>query len=451
MLQTPSDKATLAQMTDQAFRASDPRRAVEQLIHILDVQGVPRFFSPCDRTLLKGFQSFGGYLPGRRDAAGEGAHAARRRPTSSCRASRSCCTRHLRERAPEGVRMNVNFLGEAILGEEEAERRLQQYLQALQWPEIEVVSIKISTLYSQISPLAREHTVATLCDRLELLFRTAAARAFTRPDGTVVPKFVYLDMEEYRDKELTAEAFMRTLDRPGLGARAGGHRAAELHPRLVPHAAASSRSGRAGASPRAAGAITIRAGQRREHGDGARRGLAARLAAGALQDQARNRRQLQAHAPRGHAAGEPRRRGRRRRLAQPLRPRLRPGAGARAQRAATRCSSRCSKAWPTTSAARCSNCRATCCSTRRPAEGELHQRHRLPHPPARREHRPGELPAPRLQARGRQPGVAAAGAGIPRRVRRHRRHVSDAPRRTQDRQPAAGRRRRPSPAAGSTS
>jgi RHH-type proline utilization regulon transcriptional repressor/proline dehydrogenase/delta 1-pyrroline-5-carboxylate dehydrogenase len=55
MLQTPSDKATLAMMTDQAFRTSDPHRAVEHLIHILDVQGVPRFFSPWDRTLMKGF------------------------------------------------------------------------------------------------------------------------------------------------------------------------------------------------------------------------------------------------------------------------------------------------------------------------------------------------------------------------------------------------------------
>src|SRR5579871_3010349 len=64
MLQTPADKATLAQMTDQAFRTSDPHRAVEHLIHILDVQGVPRFFSPWDRTLMKGFQSFGGYMPG---------------------------------------------------------------------------------------------------------------------------------------------------------------------------------------------------------------------------------------------------------------------------------------------------------------------------------------------------------------------------------------------------
>src|SRR4029077_7907221 len=77
-------------------------------------------------------------------------------------------------------------------------------------------SVKISTIYSQISALAREHTIEVLCDRLELLYRAAVKARFTRTDGTIVPKFVYLDMEEYRDKELTAEVFMRTLDRPGL-------------------------------------------------------------------------------------------------------------------------------------------------------------------------------------------------------------------------------------------
>ena len=119
--------------------------------------------------------------------------------------------------------MNVNFLGEAILGEEEADQRLQKpILQALQSPDIEVISVKISTLYSQISALGREHTIATLCERLELLYRTAARQTFTRSDGQTVPKFVYLDMEEYRDLSLTAEAFMRTLERPGLEKVAAG-------------------------------------------------------------------------------------------------------------------------------------------------------------------------------------------------------------------------------------
>ena len=216
MLQTPSDKATLAQMTDQAFRTHDPARAVEHLIHILDVQGVPRFFSPLDRTLLKGFQSFGGYAPGVALPLVK-EHMQKETANVILPGEKTILTHHLARRRQAGLRMNVNFLGEAILSEPEAGRRLQQLLQALQWPEIEVISIKISTLYSQISPLARAHTVNVLCDRLESLFRTAARLSFTRPDGTVAAKFVYLDMEEYRDKDLTAEAFMRTLDRAGLG------------------------------------------------------------------------------------------------------------------------------------------------------------------------------------------------------------------------------------------
>jgi len=215
MLQTPSDKATLALMTDQAFRTSDPARAVEHLTYILDVQGVPRFFGPIDRTLMKGFQSFGGFVPGVALPLVK-EHMQKETANVILPGEKEVLTHHLAERRTEGVRMNVNFLGEAVLSEAESERRLQQYLQGLQWPETEVVSIKISTLYSQISPLAREHTVSVLCDRLERLFRTADRAPFVRPDGTSVPKFVYLDMEEYRDKELTAAAFMRTLDRDGL-------------------------------------------------------------------------------------------------------------------------------------------------------------------------------------------------------------------------------------------
>lgn len=215
MLQNPADKATLAQMTDQAFRSGTPHRAVEQFIHILDVQGVPRFFNPFRRVLLKGFQSFGGYLPG---VAVPLVKEQMRKETANVilPAEPELLLRHLRERQAEGVHMNVNFLGEAILGEEEAYRRLQMNLEGLQAPEVECVSIKISTLHSQISALAREQTVATLCERLEVLYRTAAHLTFKRPDGSVVPKFVYLDMEEYRDLSLTAEAFMRTLERPGL-------------------------------------------------------------------------------------------------------------------------------------------------------------------------------------------------------------------------------------------
>jgi len=171
--------------------------------------------------MLKGFQSFGAYLPG---VAMPLVKEKMQHETANVilPAEAEPLRKHLEARREEGVRMNVNHLGEALLGERDARRRLDGYLAILQRPEIEVISVKISTIYSQISPLARKHTVGQLCDRLELLFLAAARGVFLRADGTEVSKFVYLDMEEYRDMQLTAEAFMQTLDRPGLeGVRAG--------------------------------------------------------------------------------------------------------------------------------------------------------------------------------------------------------------------------------------
>ena len=221
MIQSPSDKATLTQLTDQAFRSQLPHRAADQMIHILDVQGVPRFFSTLDRTLLKGFQSFGSYLPG---VAMPFVKEKMQHETANVilPAEDELLRDHLTARRAAGLRMNVNFLGESLLGEREAQRRLENYLLALQRPELEVLSVKISTIYSQISALAREHTVGVLCDRWELLLRAAMKHPFVRSDGSSVTKMVYLDMEEYRDMALTAETFMRTLDRPALtNARAG--------------------------------------------------------------------------------------------------------------------------------------------------------------------------------------------------------------------------------------
>ena len=126
MIQNPNDKVTLTQMTDQAFRASTPTRAVDQLVHILDVQGIPRFFTPFDRMLLKGFQSFGSYLPG---VAVPAVKDKMQEETANVvlPAERDLLVEHLRDRRTEGVRMNVNYLGEALLGEDDAQNRCLLY------------------------------------------------------------------------------------------------------------------------------------------------------------------------------------------------------------------------------------------------------------------------------------------------------------------------------------
>ena len=112
----------------------------------------------------------------------------------------------------DGVRLNVNLLGEAVLGETEAARRLAGTRDLLARPDVDYVSIKVSAATAPHSPWAFTETAEQVTENLLPLYRLA------RDEG----KFINLDMEEYRDLDLTIEVFTRLLDRPEfLGLSAG--------------------------------------------------------------------------------------------------------------------------------------------------------------------------------------------------------------------------------------
>jgi RHH-type proline utilization regulon transcriptional repressor/proline dehydrogenase/delta 1-pyrroline-5-carboxylate dehydrogenase len=182
MLESPADKATLVELTDQAFRSHAAARTAEQFTHILDVQGIPRFFSPLDRALLLGFQTFGDWLPSVTVPMVK-SHLRHETANVVLPAEPELLHEHLAARRAQGLRLNLNFLGESLLGEEEARARLAKYAAALAAPDVEVLSVKISTIDSQILPIAREHTLGRLCDRLELLYRAAASATCAGPDS----------------------------------------------------------------------------------------------------------------------------------------------------------------------------------------------------------------------------------------------------------------------------
>ena len=212
LLANPDDKILLTKLIDQSFRSTNMRRVADQICFLLAEYGLPDFFSPVERVLLKIFKSTARYFPGltvpnvitkmRKDSH----HAIIPGETDALRA-------YLRKRKSQGVRVNINHLGEAVLGEEEARSQLDQYQNDLKNSDIEYISVKISTIFSQILPLAFDHSVGKVSKRLAELYRTAASHQFSRPDGSRVPKFVNLDMENYQDLAITAAAFMRTLDR----------------------------------------------------------------------------------------------------------------------------------------------------------------------------------------------------------------------------------------------
>ncbi len=221
LLDHPSDKVVLTRLIDQSFRSRNPRRVADQINHLLRSQGVPDFFSRVDRLLVQMFLGLGRYLP----SVSIPKMISKMRQESSraiIPGEPEVLAEHLKKRKAQGVRMNINHLGEAILGEKEAGRRLDTYIEDLSNPNIEVISVKMSTIYSQITPLAFEHTLGVLTDRLSELYRAAQSQRFVRSDGTEAPKIVNLDMEEYRDLELTVAAFMRTLDQEAFKDYPGG-------------------------------------------------------------------------------------------------------------------------------------------------------------------------------------------------------------------------------------
>lgn len=109
------------------------------------------------------------------------------------------------DRAREvGVRLNLNLLGEAVLGQGEADSRLRRTHELLADPAVDYVSIKVSSVVAQLIPWDLEGNRDRIVERLRPLYRTAR-------DGG---KFVNLDMEEYKDLHLTLEVFTALLDEP---------------------------------------------------------------------------------------------------------------------------------------------------------------------------------------------------------------------------------------------
>ncbi|PYN10631.1 MAG: proline dehydrogenase, partial [Candidatus Rokuibacteriota bacterium] len=96
------------------------------------------------------------------------------------------------------------------------------YLALLARDDVEYISVKVSSVFSQIDLVAFRATVARVAERLRTLYRAAARHHYRHPDGRVTAKFINLDMEEYRDLDLTVTAFREVLDEPEFMALSAG-------------------------------------------------------------------------------------------------------------------------------------------------------------------------------------------------------------------------------------
>lgn len=110
----------------------------------------------------------------------------------------------------DGIKLNVNLLGEAVLGEHEASRRLEGTHTLLARPDVDYVSIKVSSTVAPHSAWAFDEAVEHVVEKLTPLFRRAASYSGSGQKN----KFINLDMEEYKDLDMTIAVFTRILDKP---------------------------------------------------------------------------------------------------------------------------------------------------------------------------------------------------------------------------------------------
>lgn len=103
----------------------------------------------------------------------------------------------------DGSRLNLNLLGEAVLGDEEAGRRMEATRQLITRDDVDYVSLKVSAVIGPHAPFGYAQAVDDAVAKMRPLYELG------RDSGT----FINLDMEEYKDLNLTIDVFKAILDR----------------------------------------------------------------------------------------------------------------------------------------------------------------------------------------------------------------------------------------------
>jgi RHH-type proline utilization regulon transcriptional repressor/proline dehydrogenase/delta 1-pyrroline-5-carboxylate dehydrogenase len=206
-------KALTLQLADQVFRSKSPNKQSREFQRLLRHHGIPRYLWWWEKGLM-----YAGSLLSRLSPGLVMPLIARYIRTESSNvikpSEKGPLTGYLNRRRADGFGINLNQLGEAVLGEEEALRRLDEIITRLKSPEVDYLSVKISAIYSQINLIAFDATLNELQKRLRMIYRAAGANLFTDANENSRPKFVNLDMEDYRDFDLTVAVFKNVLSEP---------------------------------------------------------------------------------------------------------------------------------------------------------------------------------------------------------------------------------------------
>lgn len=200
LVSDPTGLELAVRFVDDVARPQDPHVAARALARLGDLAGsAGSFLGPVDRTLLRVGAGVAPVLP---RVVVPAARVRLRQLVGHLVADAGRgLGAHLARTRAEGYALNVNLLGEAVLGDDEARARLERTVALVERPDVDYVSVKVSSVASQLVTWDLEGSRDRVVERLLPLYRAA------RDHGV----FLNLDMEEYRDLALTTEVFRAVL------------------------------------------------------------------------------------------------------------------------------------------------------------------------------------------------------------------------------------------------
>jgi RHH-type proline utilization regulon transcriptional repressor/proline dehydrogenase/delta 1-pyrroline-5-carboxylate dehydrogenase len=210
LLKDPSAVALTMSLTDEVMRMSSMRNAAKTLRRTAKTAGVSGL-GLFDYVGIKAASAISHIAP---SLVMKIVHRRVRMAANGIilPAEKSPLAKHIIRRTGEEARLNINVLGEAVLGEGEAAQRLNSVIEMIQRPGVNYASVKISSIASQLITIDHLGSIERVANHLRLLYRQSLQ----------TETFINLDMEEFRDLEITVAVFKKLLEEPEFEAMDAG-------------------------------------------------------------------------------------------------------------------------------------------------------------------------------------------------------------------------------------
>ncbi len=202
LLRSENNRLFSTALTDRAHRLS-PQRLVQTLRDLMERTGEGKDFPHLDELQLRAARLLGELFP-RITANAVVERLKKEAQPYLIDARDQPLESYLTTRKLSGVSVNLNYLGEEVLGKIEAQARVNTYCELVKRADTDAISVKLSGIDSQIDLIAFDATIQRLNERVRDIFLKGRKR-----EGG--PPLIYLDMEAYKDCRITEEVILFLL------------------------------------------------------------------------------------------------------------------------------------------------------------------------------------------------------------------------------------------------